>query len=35
LFEKSVSEVFSILDSAQQKALSGLLRRLNPESSTK
>ncbi len=35
LFEKSVGEIFSILDSAQQKELSGLLRRLNPEPSTK
>ena len=31
LFEKSVSEIFSTLDSAQQKELSALLRKLNPE----
>jgi DNA-binding MarR family transcriptional regulator len=35
LFEKSVSEIFSMLESARQKELSALLRRLNPEPSTK
>lgn len=35
LFEKSVSEIFAPLDSTQQKELSALLRKLNPESTTK
>ena len=35
LFEKCVSEVFAPLDSAQQKELSALLRKLNPEATTK
>jgi MarR family transcriptional regulator, 2-MHQ and catechol-resistance regulon repressor len=35
LFEKSVSEIFAPLDSTQQKELSALLRKANPESSTK
>lgn len=35
LFEKSVSEVFAPLGSAQQKELSALLRKLNPEPTTK
>ena len=35
LFEKCVSEVFARLDSAQQKELSALLRKLNPEATTK
>jgi DNA-binding MarR family transcriptional regulator len=31
VFEKTVSEIFSALDGAQQKELSALLRKLNPE----
>lgn len=31
VFEKTVSEIFSGLDGAQQKELSALLRKLNPE----
>jgi DNA-binding MarR family transcriptional regulator len=31
VFEKTVSEIFSSLDGAQQKELSALLRKLNPE----
>jgi DNA-binding MarR family transcriptional regulator len=31
LFEKSVSEIFTTLDGAQQKELSALLRKLHPE----
>lgn len=34
-FEKSVAEIFTKLDGAQQKELSALLRRLNPESAAK
>ena len=34
-FEKSVAEIFTHLDSTQQKELSMLLRRLNPEVATK
>lgn len=33
LFEKSVAQIFSSLDSAEQKELSALLRKLNQESS--
>ena len=33
LFEKSVAQIFSSLDSAEQKELSALLRKLNHESS--
>lgn len=35
LFEKSAAEIFSALDSGQQKELSALLRKLHPESVTK
>jgi DNA-binding MarR family transcriptional regulator len=35
LFEKSVSAIFERLDSAQQKELSALLRKLYPEPATK
>lgn len=35
LFEKSVSEIFTALDGAQQKELSALLRKLNPEATPK
>lgn len=35
LFEKSVAEVFAPLDGAQQKELSALLRKLNPEPTPK
>lgn len=31
-FEQSIAEIFAKLDGAQQKELSALLRRLNPES---
>ena len=31
VFEKTVSEIFSALDGAQQKELSALLRKLSPE----
>ena len=34
LFEKSVSEIFTTLEKPEQKELSGLLRKLNQESST-
>jgi DNA-binding MarR family transcriptional regulator len=34
-FEKSVAEVFAALDPAEQKELSSLLRKLNPESVSK
>ena len=35
LFEKSVAEIFAPLDSTQQKELSALLRKANPESTAK
>jgi MarR family 2-MHQ and catechol resistance regulon transcriptional repressor len=35
LFEKSVSEIFAALDSGQQKELSALLRKVNPEPAAK
>jgi hypothetical protein len=35
LFEKSVSEIFTALDGAQQKELSVLLRKLYPEATLK
>ena len=35
LFEKSISEIFTPLNSPQQKELSALLRRLNPETAAK
>jgi DNA-binding MarR family transcriptional regulator len=35
LFEKSVAEIFAPLDSTQQKELSALLRKVNPEPATK
>ena len=35
LFEKSAAEIFSALDSGQQKDLSALLRKLHPESAAK
>jgi DNA-binding MarR family transcriptional regulator len=35
LFEKSAAEIFTVLDSAQQKELSALLRKLNSESAPK
>lgn len=35
LFEKSVSEIFAPLDGLQQKELSALLRKVNPESVAK
>ena len=35
LFEKSVAEIFTALESPQQKELSALLRRLHPEPAAK